>query len=249
MRRKKRRPARSLALIALATLTGLAALALSESAFALDGQIANLSGAVVARRADGGSRILSIKSTIAEGDLVITADNSYARIKWADGGEVVLRPNTQLKIDAYKYDERAPEQDNVLVSLIKGGLRSVTGLLGKRNPGSFKVATPSATIGIRGTHFGALVCNNDCAGVPSAGGGAPSNGLHVDVADGSVTLTTRAGTIELKVGDFGYVQNVNAPPVQVPPQQGVKVTLPQAAVTQAVAGGSVGKAGDLECKI
>ena len=61
---------------------------------------------MVARRPDGGSRILSLKSAVAEGDLVITADNSYARIKWGDGGEVVLRPNTPLKIAAYTYDER-----------------------------------------------------------------------------------------------------------------------------------------------
>ena len=77
----------------------------------------------------------------------------------------MLRPNTQLKIEAYSYDERQPQSDNVLISLLKGGMRSVTGLLGRRNPGNFRVATPSATIGIRGTHFGALVCNNDCQNI------------------------------------------------------------------------------------
>jgi len=237
------RPAASLAvLLALVLL-------LPEAAHALSGQVTHLSGAVVARRADGGSRVLSMRSAVNEGDIVLTADSSYARIKWTDGGETVLRPNTQLKIEAYKYEEGSPQGDNIVLSLLKGGLRSVTGLLGRRNPGAYKVATPNATIGIRGTHFGVLFCNSDCSGVTAPGGGPPPNGLHVDVADGVIVLTNAAGSLEFRVGEFGFVPSINTPPVQVPQSQGTRVTLPPQALNRLLQSGAVGRASDLECAI
>lgn len=218
----------------------------SGAACAVGGVVTNLSGAVVAKRLDGQSRILSIKSQVGEGDLIATAENSYARLKFDDGGEVVLRPNTQLRIETYRYDEKRPESDNMAMNLLKGGLRSVTGLLGRRNPAQFKLSTPNATIGIRGTHFGALFCNGDCAGVPMPGGGTPPNGLHIDVADGVIVVSTQAGSAEFRVGQMGYVSAPTVPPVVVPAQQGIRVTLPQQAVTPAGVRG-VGAAGQPDC--
>lgn len=225
-----------------------AALLAPEAALALNGQITHLSGAVIARRVDGGSRVLSIRSEVAEGDIIITADSSFARLKWADGGEIVLRPGTQLKIDAYKYDEANPQGDNIAMSLIKGGLRSVTGLLGRRSPDAYRVATPNATIGIRGTNFGLLFCNNDCSGVTSPGGGPPPNGLHVDVADGTIVVTNAQGSRNFRIGEFGYVQSPNTPPVQMPEGQGTRVTLPRQALNQSPDGRRIGRDHDLECR-
>jgi len=222
----------------------------AANAFALTGNITNLSGAVIAKRTDGQSRILSLKSEVFEGDLLATADNSYARVKFSDGTEVVMRPGTQLKIDAFKYEEAKPETDNIAISLIKGGLRSVTGLLGKRNPGAFTLSTPNATIGIRGTNFGAMFCNNDCGRIQLPGGGAPPNGLHVDVADGRIVVASPAGAAEFSVGQYGYVATPKTVPVVVPPQQGARITLPPGSTgTQTQPGGGVGKGNDQECKI
>ena len=163
MRKNRLRAVESLALIG--ALAGL----LPEAALAAAGNVTHLSGAVVARRGDGQSQILSVKSEVREGDVIATAENSYARLKFGDGTEVVLRPNTQMKVDAFQYEEQRPKQDNVLLSLLKGGLRSVTGLLAKRNAASFRVQAPNATIGIRGTNFGLLYCQNDCGKVPGPG--------------------------------------------------------------------------------
>ena len=128
----------------------------------------------LARRADGQSQILSVKSQVYEGDVVATAENSYARLKFGDGTEVVLRPSTQLKVNTFRYTAQRPAEDNVFLALLKGGFRSVTGLLAKRNPANFRVQAPNATIGIRGTNFGALYCANDCGGVPGPRSGALS---------------------------------------------------------------------------
>ena len=232
-----------------ASIAVLLAAALPQLAFALTGQITNISGAVIARGPDGASRILSIRSEVVEGDVVVTADNSYARVKFTDGSEVVMRPGTQIKIEAYRFEERDPDRDGFVLSLLKGGMRSVTGLLARRNPGRASYATPTATIGIRGTHFGALVCNNDCASVPSPTGNPPANGLHVDVADGRIVVTTPAGAREFSVGQFGYVASPATVPVPVPAGQGVRATLPPQAVVARLGGAGVGKAGEQECVI
>lgn len=243
-----RRAAISLFLIALGASAPV------PEALALTGQITHLSGAVVARRDDGMSRILSQRSEVREGDLLLTADNSYARIRWADGTDIVLRPNTQLKIDAVKFEEGRPQEDNFAVSLIKGGMRSVTGLLARRNADKFRVATPNATIGVRGTNFGALFCRedqgkNDCEGVQSVSGATPAAGLHLDVSDGVIIVASQAGAVEFKIGDFGFVQGPNILPVLVPPDQGTRVNVPSQLLNTLIQGGTVGKGGELECKI
>ena len=240
---KNRLPAASLAL-----LLGIGAL-LPEAALAAAGAVTHLSGAVVARRADGQSQILSVKSEVKEGDVLATAENSYARVKFGDGTEVVLRPSTQMKVNTYQFEEQRPQQDNVVLSLLKGGLRSVTGLLARRNPANFKVQAPNATIGIRGTHFGLLYCENDCAKVPGPGGAPPANGLHVDVADGAILVTNAGGVREFKVGEFGFVQSAQSPPVSIPPGQATRVALPPQALNQQIQGGTVGTSSTLECTI
>jgi len=237
--RRRLLPAASLALAALLALPG--------AALALAGQVTHLSGAVLAQRADGQSRILSLRSEVREGDLVITADNAYARIRWTDGGDVVLRPASQLRIEAFRYEEGRPAADNVLLSLLKGGMRAVTGLLARRNPASFRLATPSATIGIRGTHFGALVCNDDCGAIVTPSGRPPANGTHVDVADGAISVTTRVATLVVKAGEFGFASSLNEPPVPSPAP--LRVALPPQASNVTIQGGTVGAAGDLECRI
>ena len=213
------------------------------------GQVTHLSGTLSAKRADGTSKLLSIKSEVAEGDTLNTEAETYARIKFADGGEVVLRPGTRLKIESYAYNAAKPESDSIVMNMFKGGLRAVTGLIGKRNKEKVSFATETATIGIRGTHFGALLCQNDCGGVPTTGGTPPPNGLHVDVTNGAVTMSNSAGSVQINAGQFGYVANATTPPVPVPPQQGIQVTMPSSIAQNKGGGKGVGKGGDAECKM
>jgi hypothetical protein len=235
----------------------LAAFALAAGGFlaippahaATAGQITHLSGTLSAKRPDGSSKLLAVKSEVNEGETLTTEAETYARIKFNDGGEVVLRPGTQLKIESYAYNAAKPESDNVVMSMLKGGLRAVTGLIGKRNREKVTFATETATIGIRGTHFGALLCQNDCGGVPTTAGVPPPNGLHVDVTTGAIVLSNAAGSVQLNAGQFGFAANANTPPVPVPPQQGVQVTMPSSISQDKGSGKGIGKGGDAECKM
>lgn len=232
-------PARFAAWLAVA-----ASLCLSSAATAATaGEVTHLSGTLAAQRADGGKKLLGVKSVVEEGDTLTTAAGTYARVKFVDGAEVVLRPGSELKIQSYSYNAAKPESDNMVLSMFKGGLRAITGLLGKRSRDKVSFQTATATIGIRGTHFGALLCQNDCGNVPTTSGQPPANGLHLDVTDGAIVVSNGAGSIQINLGQFGFVVDSNTPPAIVPPSDGVPVTVPSNI------GGGVGNEGGSECQI
>ncbi len=213
------------------------------------GKITHLSGVLLVTREDSATRMLSVKSEVMAGDTLKTGLNTYARIKFSDGGEVVLRPETVFKIENYAYDNARKKPDNFIVSLLKGGLRSVTGVIGKRNPESFKLNTAAATIGIRGTHFGALLCNNDCANIPTVSGHPPGNGLHTDTAQGRTVVSNAAGSIEVPAGSFSYTPGPTAPPKLVPPSQGIQVTMPASISSNKSRGSGLGSSDSNACTV
>ncbi len=213
------------------------------------GQVTHLSGTLIAKRADGSVKLFSTKSEVQEGDTLTTEQDTYARIKFADGAEVVLRPGSQLKVANYAYDEAKPQSDNIVLNLLKGGLRAVTGIVGKRSREAVNYSTATATIGIRGTHFGALICQNDCAGVPTVTGKPPENGLHLDVADGAIVVKNAAGQQQINSGQFGFVRSATTPPAIVPPAQGIQVTMPASISQNNTAGRGIGKVKENECAV
>jgi len=211
------------------------------------GEVTHLSGTVSVKKPDGSSKLLSIKSPVQEGDLIVTEAETYARIKFVDGGEVVLRPNTQLKVETYAFQAGKPESDNIVLSMFKGGLRAVTGLVGKRNRDKVAYQTPTATIGIRGTHHGQLLCQNDCSAIPTVTGKPLPDGLHVDVADGSIILRNAAGEQVVNLGQFAFVANNNTIPAIVSPQEGFQVTMPQSISRNRSGSRGIGKGEQTDC--
>jgi len=213
--------------------------------------ITHLSGTLTAKRSDGTVKLLAVKSEVQVGDVLTTEQETYARLKFIDGGEVVLRPGSSLKVDTYVFNEAKPEEGRSMLSLLKGGLRAVTGLIGKTNKENVGYATPTATIGIRGTNFGALFCQNDCGSVPTINGQTPLNGLYVDVSQGAVVLSNPSGMQVYQTGQFGYVANLQTPPVVIPPSQGVPVTMPPSISQNAGVGHSIGtgKTSDVDCVV
>ena len=98
---------------------------------------------------------------LKEGDRLTTADGASAIIKLADGTRMTVRPNSELVLSQYQFKENAND-NNMLMQLVRGGFRAVTGLISKSSPNAARVQTNTATIGIRGTDFDARVCTRDC---------------------------------------------------------------------------------------
>ena len=79
-------------------------------ALADNGAVSQLSGTLSVRKADGSVRILSQKSEIQSGDTINTQRDSYAQIKFADGSQLTLKPNTSVKIDRFNFQEAQPKE-------------------------------------------------------------------------------------------------------------------------------------------
>ena len=215
------------------------------------GQVTHLSGTLVGRmEGQIQPRLLANRSAISPGETLATQGDTYARVKFNDGTEVVLRPNTQFKIEAYVYDEKEPAKDNIIFGLLKGGLRSVSGLMSKRNRDKIQYTTATATVGIRGTHFGMLMCSADCANIPTVTGVMPADGLHLDVAAGQIVVTNPQGSQTINPGQFGYVPSATAAPAIVPAQSGVRVTMPAVIAAGNTGGRTIGNsaAGQADCR-
>jgi hypothetical protein len=96
-------------------------------------------------------------SEIHGGETIETRDGRV-QLRFRDGASMSLQPGTSFRIDSFRFSgERLISDDGVLMTLIKGGLRTVTGWLGKQDRSQYRIRTTVATIGIRGTEFGAAL--------------------------------------------------------------------------------------------
>lgn len=100
---------------------------------------------------DQSSRKLRRRSPIFGTDTVATGDNAKAQLRMRDGGMIALKENSELFISDYNFSAENG-RGNVVMELVKGGLRSVTGSI-KAESGDYKLKTPVGSIGIRGTHY------------------------------------------------------------------------------------------------
>ncbi len=150
--------------VLLTVMSTMAQAAADRPAGEAAGRVGNMSGTLVVQRVDGTVKVVGPKAEIFAGDMLITAKDSYAQVEMNDGTRMTLRPNSNLRIEAYQFRKEAPQEDNVLLRLLKGGFRTVTGLIGKRgNVDAYKLRAATATIGVRGTDFTARLCaTKDC---------------------------------------------------------------------------------------
>ncbi|MCB1741123.1 MAG: FecR domain-containing protein [Gammaproteobacteria bacterium] len=137
----------------LALLLGLLAL-IPVHAQTPSGRFDLAIGRVEVVSAAGETRQVRRGSPVYPGDTVRTA-RGRAQLRMTDGSRVSLVEQTDFEIQEYEYDSRAGSADRSrsFFGLIRGGVRVLTGLIGKRSRENWRMRTPVATIGIRGTFF------------------------------------------------------------------------------------------------
>lgn len=144
-----------LKVILLSILLSFTTLLWSEEHFELGSDI----GIVVALRGEcfaTNNRVLGQGSKIYLNDVVVTDANSFTVIQLDDGSKVTIRPNSQVTFNEYEYNGNS--DDRVELGLLNGGLRIITGAIAKSNPENYKVNTPVALMGVRGTEFAIMLC-------------------------------------------------------------------------------------------
>jgi hypothetical protein len=120
-------------------------------------------GTVFVTRNTGKRGIVAAGSQLAVGDTITTEKESYARLRFTDGGVVAVRPVSSLQVNDYHFEEFRPSKDGLVMRLLKGGIRNLTGLIGKRGyQSAYRLDGVTATIGVRGTDFIARTCESDC---------------------------------------------------------------------------------------
>jgi hypothetical protein len=90
---------------------------------------------------------------LQQGQVVLTGSNGHVHIKMIDGAFVSIRPMSRFRIEEYKYDAAEPKNSRIKFVLEQGTARSITGKAGEASKQSFRLNTPLAAIGIRGTDF------------------------------------------------------------------------------------------------
>jgi hypothetical protein len=149
--------------LALAGMTGAAMAAESVAG----GRVTRLKGLVTVER--GGQSEPGRKGFVLEsGDTIKTGSDGVVQWWMQDDSLFLLPTGSTLHIDEYVSPSKGNGFGKSFFSLIKGAMRSVTGLIAKDNSQNYRVATPVATMGVRGTDFKLVHCNNDCATRKSA---------------------------------------------------------------------------------
>lgn len=160
-------------------------------------------------------RTLELNGAIYEGDTIITGAEAYTVLVFRDKSRITLEESTKFRIDELRFEEsdKAKAGASALFSLLRGGLRTVTGLIGKTNPDKYRMRTAVATMGIRGTGYDVL-CTGTCAddGTKSNIKLPNGDGLYAHVWDGEITLDEQV----VKLNEAAFMSTTAVPPTILP---------------------------------
>ena len=176
-------------------------------AMAASGEFTFVVGEVALTKANG-QRVTPTRGTAVDpGDRIVTGANGMAQLTMVDQARLSLRPQTQFVIEAYP-DRRDSDQGGVL-NLLKGTLRTFTGLIASNNRDKFVMKTRVATVGIRGSGNILYACDDkEC--------------------DESVTGAAGTGgsiTVNHTIDGSHAISNLANAPAGTPAQQGGTTTL------------------------
>lgn len=170
----------------------------------LFGKVDDMTGNASVTRTNGTSFSLSTGSQIYANDTISTGPDSEVQIVTEDGAFLAVRPNSAIHIDAYQAEGRP--DDRSFLSLLKGGLRAITGWIGATHHSATRITTPAATIGIRGT-------DHDVTQV--AQGAKDPAGTYDMVNDGSTLIQSAQGSLINVPGGFVFVPASGGPPISL----------------------------------
>lgn len=162
----------------------------SVHAAELFGTVDAVSGEATVLNTSGDKLRLSAGQKIYEGQTLQTASNGEIHIVTSDSGLIALRPNSNLRIDSYKA--KGESTDTTVLTMFRGAMRSISGWVAKRNPASYRINTPTATIGIRGTDHETTVLET------ATGDAMP--GTYNTVSEGIAVIKTQHGELEVHPG-------------------------------------------------
>ncbi len=138
------------------------------------GRVLLAAGDAVAIRGNQSVR-LTFGAMIQDKDLLRTGAASNLQVRFTDESIVSMKESSELRIDDFRFSGKEDGSERSFLSLLKGGLRTVTGLVGRANHANYRLSTTTATIGVRGTDYAATLCQSDCR---NSDGSPAKDGLY-----------------------------------------------------------------------
>lgn len=196
-------------------------------------RVATLKGSAWAASADGRTRTLRAGEAIYELDHLSTGIDSFLVVGFDDESRMTLTSNSELKIQKHQYSPEQPTENSSVLEFLRGGLRFISGAIGRLNREAFQVTTPLATIGIRGTGFDVL-CRTGCANSqnsvnepveqtfigrllnqlikPARAQTSNAAGLYTRVWSGSIDMLANGRRVQVNANQVGHTLNPQAIP-------------------------------------
>lgn len=159
------------------------------------GRVSFATGPVMAVGLDGVQRVLTRGDIVNSGERLETG-RGRLQIRFTDGSFLSLQPNTIFRLDSYRFQKDKPEEGTLLFNFVQGGMRTITGAIGRVNRARYKVRTPVASLGIRGTGYASTYTQ----GV-----------LTLSVDKGIVNVSNDFGSSNVNAGQTFQVQQGEAP--------------------------------------
>ena len=178
-------------------LSAMTGMLLTGSVFAgTAGRVNFIAGEVSVTSLDNSTHTLYKGDLINAGDKLETSKNGRLQIRFTDGSILSLKPNSIFSVEKYSFSRDTPEQGNVVFNFVRGGFRTISGAIGKVNRMNYRMNTPFATIGIRGTDYSAKI-NNDK--------------LFVTVTHGRINVENDLGNSDINEGESFVTSKEEAP--------------------------------------
>lgn len=198
----------ALTTVLLLTLASTASAAAAEAA----ARVFVTVGTVEAVASDGSVRALGRGDAVFAGDTLRTGPRGRAQFRFTDGARLALRPDTELAVDDYEHEATAPPASlRTALRLERGGFRAITGDVAQRARSAYRVSTPFAVVGVRGTDYSAVIA--DLGSGPQLYVGVRSGGIFAENAAGRVDLGLGAPFSFAVVPDFDTLpEGLPAPP-------------------------------------
>ncbi|GGX63419.1 FecR family protein [Saccharospirillum salsuginis] len=170
------------------------------------GKVVIARGDVYALDGNEQRRALQRRSDVFEGDTIVTGADGSLQIRFKDNAILALRAESQLKITEYHGTDADNDRERVLMDLLAGGFRTITGSIGKTDQDAYQVRTPNASIGIRGTHYEALIQTGSLLL------GVYQGGIRIANDNGELNLGADSEFIWGRVNASGRPQGLLNPP-------------------------------------
>lgn len=159
----------------------------------LFGTVDALSGSASLIDQTGQAASIVVGMNVYESQSISSAADGEVHLVTEDGGIIAVRPNTVFRVDEYKAD--GGTADKIFMSLLKGTVRSITGWIGKFDNSAYRITTPTATIGVRGTDHETTVIEQ---------GNGDEPGTYDNVNEGATVMKTPQGSAEVTPGKFAF---------------------------------------------